>query len=75
MFIYIETAQTAREDVKRGMTAIISELKTKPKIFLMRIITLSAPQFVAEHGEDNALYFALQIISQKNLKSLLFFYS
>ena len=72
LYVNVEAAQAAREDVKRGIKAIVSELGSRADIFLEDGYPYSIwPDVFKETGEDNALNEVLTKWAMNNPKPLI----
>jgi len=74
LYFNVETGQTAREDVKRGMRAIIGEIASGARIFLNDEFPLTQMKTTLDQwGEDGALKELLSQWSEHSSKPLVLF--
>jgi len=71
LYINVESAQGAREDVKRGVRAILNELGTMAKLFLKDgFIKENQKNILEESGEDTALNEILTLWAMESSKPI-----
>jgi len=71
LYINVESAQGAREDVKRGVRAILNELGTMAKLFLKDgFIKENQKNILEESGEDAALNEILTLWAMESSKPI-----
>ncbi|MDR1732901.1 MAG: ATP-binding protein [Synergistaceae bacterium] len=73
VYFNVEAAQTARNDVQRGMTAILSRLESAVEHLLKRRLPNEPAEFIAGRGADAALVAALESFCEKLDKPLVLF--
>jgi hypothetical protein len=73
VYINVESAQTARNDVARGMLAILSKLKTAGKVLAQKPFDVDYQAILAENGSDSSLAAALRNICENLGKPLVLF--
>ncbi|MCP4357374.1 MAG: ATP-binding protein [Chloroflexi bacterium] len=71
LYINAEMGQSARENVKRGVRAILSEMGTRAKDYLgLDELNEVWPALLEKHGEDAAINQAFTVMAQTSAKPL-----